>query len=59
MSVKVAIYKNNVLIDELYKESKNGFTNFYLNPNIYRNNSYKIITEIAGIKKEFKAITLW
>ena len=59
MSVKVALYKNNILIDELYKESKNGFTDFYLNPNIYRNNSYKIITEIAGIKKEFKAITLW
>tara|TARA_B100000787_G_scaffold168872_1_gene158577 strand:- start:6739 stop:7953 length:1215 start_codon:yes stop_codon:yes gene_type:complete len=59
LSVKIAIYKDNILIDELFKESKSGFTNFYLNPNIYENNLYKIIIETAGIKKEFKSFKLW
>jgi len=59
LSVKIAIYKDNILIDELFKESKSGFTNFYLDPNIYENNLYKIIIETAGIKKEFKSFKLW
>jgi hypothetical protein len=59
LSVKVAIYKDNILIDELFKESKSGFTNFYLDPNIFENNLYKIIIETAGIKKEFKGFKLW
>ena len=59
LSVKISIYKDNILIDELYKESKNGFTNFYLDPNIFENNLYKIIIETAGIKKEFKGFKLW
>ncbi len=57
--VKIAIYKKDKLIDELYRESQNGFTNFYLDPNIYENNYYKIIIETAGIKKEFKKFKLW
>jgi hypothetical protein len=59
LSVKVAIYKDNILIDELFKESKSGFTNFYLDPNVFENNLYKIIIETAGIKKEFKSFKLW
>ncbi|TXD49175.1 hypothetical protein [Polaribacter sp. IC073] len=58
LSVKLAIYQNNILIKQLYEESKNGFTEFYLDPNIFENNSYKIITETAGIQKEFKEIKL-
>ena len=59
LSVKLSIYKNNILIKELFKESKNGFANFYLDPNIFENNTYKLITETAGIKKEFKSLKLW
>jgi hypothetical protein len=59
LSVKMTIYKDNILIDELFKESKSGFSNFYLDPNIYENNLYKIIIETAGIKKEFKSFKLW
>lgn len=59
LSVKLSIYKNNILIKELFKESKNGFVKFYLDPNIFENNTYKLITETAGIKKEFKSLKLW
>jgi hypothetical protein len=59
LSVKIGIYKDNILIDELYKESLNGFTDFYLNSNIFENNVYEVIIETAGIKKEFKSFKLW
>jgi hypothetical protein len=59
LSVKLSVFKNNVLINELYKESRNGYVEFYLDPNIFENNSYKIITETAKIKKEFKELMLW
>jgi hypothetical protein len=59
LSVKLSIYKNNILIKDLYKESKKGYADFYLDPNIYENNSYKIIVRTAGIKKEFKNLNLW
>jgi hypothetical protein len=59
LSVKLAIYKNNILISELYKESKKGYTDFYLDPNIFENNTYKIIVKTAGITKKFKNLKLW
>jgi hypothetical protein len=59
LSVKLSVFKNNILVDELYKESINGYANFYLDPNIFKNNYYKIIIETAKIKKEFKEVTLW
>jgi hypothetical protein len=59
LSVKLSVFKNNVLINELYKESRNGYVEFYLDPNVFENNSYKIITETAKIKKEFKELMLW
>jgi hypothetical protein len=59
LSVKLSIYKNNELIEVLYKETENGFSNFYLNPNIFDNKKYQIVIETAAIKKEFKNITLW
>lgn len=59
LSVKLAIYKNNILINELYKESKKGYTDFYLDPNIFENNTYKIIVKTAGITKKFKNLKLW
>ncbi|QVY66640.1 hypothetical protein JOP69_04965 [Polaribacter sp. Q13] len=59
LSVKLSIYKNNTLTKELFKESLNGFATFYLDPNIFENNLYKIVIETAGIKKEFKSFKLW
>jgi hypothetical protein len=59
LSIKLSIYKENKLINEIYKESQNGFANFYLDPNIFENDLYKIVIETAGIKKEFKSFKLW
>jgi hypothetical protein len=59
LAVKLSVFKNKILINELYKESRNGYTEFYLDPNIYKNNSYKVIIETAKIKKEFKELMLW
>jgi hypothetical protein len=59
LSVKLSIYKNNILIKELFEESKKGYTDFYLDSNIFENNMYKIIVSTAGIKKEFKNLNLW
>lgn len=59
LSVKLTVFKDNTLINELYKEAKNGFTDFYLDPNIFENNVYQLTIETAGIKKEFKDIKLW
>jgi hypothetical protein len=59
LSVKLSIFKNKVLVNELYKESIKGYANFYLDPNIFKNNYYKIIIETAKIKKEFKKVKLW
>jgi len=59
LSVKLSVYKNNILIKELYKESKKGYTDFYLDSNIFENNMYKIIVSTAGIRKEFKNLNLW
>lgn len=59
LDVKLSVFKNKILINEVYKESRNGYTEFYLDPNIYKNNSYKVIIETAKIKKEFKELMLW
>ena len=59
LSVKLTIYKNNIPVKELFKESSNGFAIFYLDANIYENGLYKIGVESAGIKKEFKSFKLW
>ena len=58
LSIKLSIYNDNILIKELFKESKNGFAYFYLDPNIFEKDEYKIIIESAGIKKEFKSFKL-
>ncbi|MFK8060879.1 MAG: hypothetical protein AB8B78_12405 [Polaribacter sp.] len=59
LTVKLSIYKNNKLIHEIFRESNNGFANFYLDSNIYENDLYHIIIETAEIKKEFKSFKLW
>jgi hypothetical protein len=59
LPVKLSVFKNKMLINELYKESRNGYVDFYLDSNIFKNNSYKVIVETAKIKKEFKELILW
>ena len=59
LPIKLSIYKKDTLLNIIYKESENGFAKFYLDPNIYENNLYKIVIETAEIKKEFKSFKLW
>lgn len=59
LSIKLSIYEDEILVNNIFKESNNGFAEFYLNPNIYQNNSYRMIIETAGIKQEYKAVKLW
>lgn len=59
LSVKVSIFKNNKLIKEIFKESSNGFADFYLDPNIFENDVYNILIETAEIQKEFKSFKVW
>lgn len=57
--IKVAIFKKNKQVGELFKESKNGYAIFNLNPNIYADDSYNLIITTAEIEKEFKMVKLW
>jgi hypothetical protein len=59
LSVTLTIYKNDIPINELFKESNNGFASFNLDANIFENGLYRIEIESAGIKKEFKSFKLW
>ncbi len=59
LQVKLSIYKNNTLIDTLIKTSFNGFVNFNLKPEVYKNGIYTFTIETAGLTKEFKSKKLW
>ena len=59
LQVKLAVFKNDKLDNEIVKTTKDGFVFFKLNPNIYKNGTYKFIITTAGISKTFKAKKLW
>ncbi|WBX75102.1 hypothetical protein PG911_10575 [Tenacibaculum ovolyticum] len=57
--VSLFVYKNDVLINSEIKTSYNGFVNFNLNTAAYKKDTYTLKIVSAGLKKEFKKITLW
>ena len=59
LQVKLAVFKNDKLDNEIVKTTKDGFVFFKLNPNIYKNGTYKFIITTAGISKTFKAKKVW
>lgn len=59
LQVKLLVYRNNILLETQTKTSKDGFVNYNLNPNIFKNDSYTIIIKTAGIEKEFNNKKLW
>lgn len=59
LSIKLSIYKNDKLMQEMFKESRVGFAEFILDPNIFENNTYTFVLETAGIEKEFKNYKIW
>lgn len=57
--VKLFIYKDKKLIETIFKESKAGFAEFNLNPNIFEDGIYDFKTKTAGIEKEFNGLKVW
>ncbi|WP_245234807.1 hypothetical protein [Tamlana crocina] len=59
LQVKLIIYHDNKLIDTIIKTAFNGFVNFNLKPEVYKNGNYNFTIETAGLTKEFKSQKLW
>lgn len=59
LEVKLSIYKEDKLIDEYLKESREGFVNFILDKNIFINGIYTIKITTAGITQTYKNKKLW
>lgn len=57
--VKLFIYKDKKLIETIFRESKAGFAEFNLNPNIFEDGIYDFKTKTAGIEKEFNGLKVW
>ncbi len=59
LKVKLAIYKDEKLLNDIIKKSKDGFVYFNLNSNIYKNGNYTIKITTAAVTKTFEAKKLW
>ena len=59
LQVKLTIYKDGKLEDNLVEQSKDGFVTFTLNPNIYKTGSYDLEVTAACKTITQKSITLW
>jgi hypothetical protein len=55
LQVKLLIYKNETLFKTETKTSFEGFVNFNLKPDIYKNDSYTIVVKTAGLEKIFNS----
>ena len=59
LQVKLTISHQGKIVKTYIKESRDGFVNFELNSNIFRNGNYDISITTAGIAKNYKAQKLW
>ncbi|MCD8435021.1 hypothetical protein G1K37_07280 [Tenacibaculum dicentrarchi] len=59
LKVKLAIYKDEKLLNDIIKKSKDGFVYFNLNSNIYKNGNYTIKITAAAVTDTFQAKKLW
>lgn len=59
LQVTCVIFQNGKVIESYLKESRDGFVNFELNPNILSNGNYDFEITTAGITKTVKAKKLW
>ncbi|MCG8238688.1 hypothetical protein [Tenacibaculum finnmarkense] len=59
LKVKLAIYKDEKLLNDIIRKSKDGFVYFNLNSNIYENGNYTIKITAAAVTKIFEAKKLW
>jgi hypothetical protein len=56
LQVKLSIYKDDMVVDEIFKSSKDGFVIFTINKNIFKHNVYNLKITAAGIAKTFENI---
>ncbi len=59
LEVKLFVYKNNRVLETMTKTSFNGFVDFYLKPDVFKNDTYSIVLKTAGLKKTFNSKILW
>ncbi|WBX72626.1 hypothetical protein PG913_06795 [Tenacibaculum pacificus] len=59
LKVKLAIYKDEKLLNDIIKKSKDGFVYFNLNSNIYKNGNYTIKITAAAVTDTYQAKKLW
>ncbi|MGK0413416.1 MAG: hypothetical protein ACJA1B_001619 [Polaribacter sp.] len=59
LQVKLSIFKEGKLMNDVIENSKDGFVVFNLNSNIYENGNYVLKVATAGITKTFRTIKLW
>ncbi|EDP96721.1 hypothetical protein U8527_00255 [Kordia algicida OT-1] len=59
LQVTCIVSQNGKVIESYLKESRDGFVNFELNPNILSNGNYDFEITTAGITKTVKAKKLW
>lgn len=59
LQVKLIVSQNGKTIKEYLKESRDGFVNFELNPNIFSNGNYDLKIITAGITKTVNEKKLW
>ncbi|MEM6685749.1 MAG: hypothetical protein AAF617_08190 [Bacteroidota bacterium] len=59
LQVTLTISESGKVLETYIKESRDGFVNFELNPNIFSNGNYDLEITTAGITKPFKTKKLW
>ncbi len=59
LQVKLSILNNGIQETEIIEQSKDGFTTFKLNSNIYKTGNYDIEITTACTTKTYKSIKLW
>jgi hypothetical protein len=59
LQIKLSIYKNKKLLNEIIKRSRDGGVFFELNSSIYKNGDYELEVSTAKVSKMFQSTKLW
>lgn len=59
LPVKLTVVKDGKPLETLTGTSKNGYVRFYLKSDVYKNDSYDISIQTAGMTKEYNTLNLW
>jgi hypothetical protein len=59
LQIKLSIYKNKKLLNEIIKRSRDGVVFFELNSSIYKNGDYDLEVSTAKVSKMFQSTKLW